>query len=53
MKKYLGKSTYLLLGRYQYKFEVIHTIHSVLNTSVKVLGGAHHCLPCKTSFKLC
>ena len=29
------------------------TIYSVLNTSVKVLGGAHHYLPRKTSLKLC
>ena len=36
-----------------YKYEVIHTIHSVLNTSVKVSGGAHHYLPRKTSLKLC
>ena len=28
------------------------TIHSVLNTSVKVSGDAHHYLPRKTSLKL-
>ena len=38
----LGKSAQLLLGRYRYKYEVLHTIHSVLNTSVKVSGGARH-----------
>ena len=36
-----------------YKYEVLHTIHSVLNTSVKVSSGAHHYLPRKTFLKLC
>ena len=44
---YLGKSAYLLLGQYRYKYEVLHTINSVLNTSVKVSGCAHHHLPGK------
>ena len=30
----------------------LHTIHSVLNTAVKVSDGAHHYLPRKTSLKL-
>ena len=34
-------------------FSPLHTIPSVLNTSVKVSGGAHHYLPRKTSLKLC
>ena len=36
-----------------YKYEVLHTIYNVLNTSVKLSGGAHHYLPRKTSLKLC
>ena len=28
------------------------SLHGVLNTSVKVSGGAHHYLLCKTSLKL-
>ena len=35
-----------------YKYEVVHTIHSLLNTSVKVSDGAHHYLSRKTSLKL-
>ena len=31
----------------------LHTIHSVLNTYVKVSGSAHHYLLHKTSLKLC
>ena len=32
-----------LLGRYRYnKYEVVHTIHSVLNTYMKVSGGAYY-----------
>ena len=29
------------------------TIYSVFYTSVKISGGAHHYLPCKTSLKFC
>ena len=29
-------SAYILLERYQYKYEVVHTIHSVFNTSVRL-----------------
>ena len=34
-------------------YEVIHTIHRVLNTCVKVSGGACHYLPHKESWKMC
>ena len=30
----------------------IHTIHSVLNTYVMILGGDRHCLPSKASLQL-
>ena len=43
----MGKSAYLLLGRYRYKYEVLHTIDGVLNTSEEVSSCAHHCLPGK------
>ena len=32
---------------------MVHTIHSVLNTSVKVSGSAHHYVPDEASCKLC
>ena len=43
-----GISLQLLLHLFLFSF-FLHTIHSVLNTSVKVSGGGHHYLPRKTS----
>ena len=41
-----------MLGRYGNEYEALYTINSVLNTSVKVSGGACHYLPRKVSLKL-
>ena len=41
-----------MLRQYRYKYEVVHTIHSVLNTFMKVSGGARYYLPRKEFWKL-
>ena len=51
-RSFCGISLQLLLHLFLFYLS-LHTIHSVLNTSVKVSGGAHHYLPLETSFKLC
>ena len=42
-----------IFGRYRCIYEVVHSIHSVSNRSMKVSDGARHYLPHKASLKLC
>ena len=49
----IGVSLQLLLQLFLFSLFFPITIHSVVNTSVKVSGSAHHYIPRKTSLKLC